>query len=297
MEQNLEGLLDSIEEVNPNPPAGEAPLEGKDNSEIEIPKRAVSTGEAPVSPQYANDIARQVDEMYRKGATTAEVNNFFRLQSVDLSNMKSEELVKEGLKYEYPNLSAEDLTELYDEMYGEGVGAKAKREKDASDFRKKIAEMQQSAKEPAKEQDRIAKEARQKQLSSDWTAVSEAVADKQLKEVSLEFPTEDGQAHKFAFPVDDGVKAAMIEAGREFALAHNLSLDKSSIPKIQEHMKRVAFYLKGPEIFEAGIRDAVAKGLRLGLRQRINPQTPQNQNPRGQQEVNGMDKVRQNPFS
>lgn len=295
MEQNLEGLLDSIEEVNPTP-TGEAPVEKKDNSEIEIPKREVS-GEAPIAPQYANEVARQVDDMYRKGATTAEVNNFLRLHAVDISTMKTEELVKEGLKLEYPNLSAADLDELYDEMYGETTAAsKARREKDASDFRKKIAEMQSNAKMPAKEQDRLVSEARQKQLAQDWTAVSEAVAERQLKEVSFDF-SDDGGKHTFSFPVDDGVKAAMVEAGREFALAHNLKLDKASIPQIQEHMKRVAFYLKGPEIAEAAIRDAVAKGLKLGLKQRINPQTPQNQNPRGQQEANGMDKVRANPFS
>lgn len=253
------------------------------------------TGAAP-EPTYANDIAKTVDDMFRKGATTSEVNNYLRLHQLDATGMSAEALVREGLRMEYPNLSPEEVEELYNESYGEmDAKTKAKITKDAADVRKKIAELQASSREPASERDRRAQEQRMQAMTKNWSQVAETMAEKQFNEVRINLPSDKGE-YQFAYPVAAETKRALAEAAIQFAVQQGLPMNKESLPAIQDHMQRVAYYIEGPKMVEAALRDAISKGVRMGLRQQINPGQPREAAPVEQGDNQWMGQRRLNPF-
>lgn len=292
MNEDLKQLIEAITPVDSPEPAGAAPKGELDDLFL---SPAQETGVAP-EPTYANDIAKTVDEMFRKGATTSEVNNFLRLQQIDATSMSAEALVKEGLRMEYPNMSVEELEELYNESYGElDAKTKAKLSKDAADVRKKIAELQATSREPASERDRRAQEQKMQMATKNWSQVTETMAERQFSDIRINLPSDKGE-YTFAFPVSPDTKKALVEAGVQFAVQQGLPMNKESLPAIQDHMQRVAYYIEGPKMVEAALRDAISKGVRMGLRQQINPGQPREAAPPAADDTQWMGQRRMNPF-
>jgi hypothetical protein len=291
VEDDITGLIDSIEPVQAAAPAGEAPAAAAIDNDIQIP---APTGEAP-EVSYTNETVKTVDEMYKKGATHQEVQNYFRLLNVSHETMAAEHLVREGLKLDNPKLSETDIDELYEEEYGSETGAKAKArlEKDADAVRARIAEMQDQAKTPAAAKQQQAQQAQLNKIVENWGQVADAVVAKRLSEINISV----GDEFSFGFAVTEEMKPALKQAAIDYAVQERLSFDKDSIAKIQDHMTRVAYYMQGPEMVEAVVRDAIAKGLKLGLKQRVNPGNPREVNPAKGGENEWAKARRANPFS
>lgn len=290
--EDLRSILEAITPPQSAEPSGEAPKGEFDD--LFVPTQSES-GAAP-EPTYANDVAKTIDEMFRKGATTSEVNNYLRLHQLDSSSMSAEDLVREGLRMEYPNMSAQDLEELYNESYGDmDAKTKARMTKDAADVRKKIAELQATSREPASERDRRAQEQKMQALTKNWGQVAETMAEKQFSEVRINLPSDKGE-YQFAYPVGAETRKALVEAGMQFAVQQGLPMNKESLPAIQDHMQRVAYYIEGPKMVEAALRDAISKGVRMGLRQQINPGQPREAAPVEQGDNQWMGQRRLNPF-
>lgn len=290
--EDLKQLLESITPPEQAAPVGEAP-KGEFDDLFMTPTQ--ESGAAP-EVTYANDIAKTIDDMFRKGATTSEVNNFLRLHQLEVSNMSAEALVREGLRMEYPNMSADELDELYNESYGESdARTKAKLSKDAADVRKRIAELQASSREPASERDRRAQQMKIEQATKNWSQVAETMAERQFSNIRINLPSDKGE-YTFAFPVSNDTKRALVDAGVQFAVQQGLPMNKESLPAIQDHMKRVAYYIEGDKMVEAALRDAISKGVRMGLRQQINPGQPRETTPPVQEDGQWMNQRRVNPF-
>ena len=134
-----------------------------------------------------------------------------------------------------------------------------------------------------------------KKAAEDWGTLAQAVVEKRMASIPVSIPAENGE-YAFQFPLSDDAKSALVQAGIDYALASGLKMTQENIPKIQEHMQRVAYYMQGPEITEAAIRDAITKGIRMGLKQHVRPSTPNGVDPGRPTETQWIEEVRRNPF-
>jgi len=270
--EDLTGILDSIEPIK-----AVEDLTGKQGEAPEIPIPEVpKSGEAP-EPQYAHDMSRQIDVMYRNGATTDEVTNFIAMAAKDPSKMDVETLARESIRMDNPGLSDEDVQELYEEQYGDDtVSQRAARNKAAVKARQRIEEIRKTSQEPASVRKQKEAEQHQTQLMTGWAQVADSIAEKRMANIEVKIPAEGGE-YAFNYPVTEEARKQLAEAATLYAVQNNIPLTKEGVNKnidaIQDHMRRVAFYINGPEMVEAAIRDAITKGVRMGRKQGVNPST------------------------
>lgn len=264
-------LDDVINAIEPKAAEGVAPeagagTNGGDDIDIAIAAASAKPSEG-AAPEFAGEQSRVINEMFSRGASVEEVQNYLRLSVIDTSAMDNESLVKEHLRFENPGLSQDDLQDLFDEEYGEGnAKAKAKLLKAAAKAKEVIGGLQSASTETQAQKRQLHEAQALEEARGKWGQVADAVIEKRMATVDI-------QDLGFSFGVPAESREFLKQAAIEFAVQNKLEMKKDSLPAIEDHLQRLVFYMHGQDIVDAALRDALTKGKITGLQQRVNPST------------------------
>lgn len=220
---------------------------------------------------FANDISKKVNEMFKNGATQNEVNNFFRLNSLDLKSLKPQELIKESLKLEYPYLNELEIQAEFEDRYGydpddEDAQKRVERKMkmDAASAEKALSEMIVKASEPEAVRSNRQAEQQRQQLRTAWEQQLGAIKD-------LKFPV----SHKAGdFEYSYELPVELSEEVRKSLLENLVQAGSNPTPQEIEQAKNAAVmmsFIRNPEkAIKAIVGDAISKAMEYRARKSEN---------------------------
>ncbi len=232
---------------------------------------------SPVS--YANELVQELDSMYKEGATDDDVDNFLRVQRMDISKMQDLDAVKIQMKMEHPTMTDEMVEGMlqeefgsldYEEMtpYQKGkLTIKAKTAKEAIAKYKKEVKTSTVGVSRKQQQEAINAKAAQ------WLKVINVFL-ANIKEFPIPLALKDKKPFaQIKIALLPEFKQQLAFQIAQFALNSNLAMDKTAPPLIQDFIKRSMYFAFGDYIVEETIKHASDEKLR-NFHNINNPHTP-----------------------
>lgn len=217
---------------------------------------------------YANEKAKRINEMYASGATEAEVENFLRMQRIDISKMSSMEKVRQSYKMMYPDMNDADIDEYLKETYGDvdeeamSGSAKIKLRKDAEIAAEQLKKMQVNASETDSERKNKVLAQQHKAMSEGWGRVLTARFGNQ-KAIEIELPIGDGKSvFKVDFEIPEATKKFALQQLQATAVQSGWKLDVDTLNNQGAQMlENLVFALHGREILAKAVANAQKGGV------------------------------------
>lgn len=216
------------------------------NSEEDIEKwktentKTVEVEKVVEKAVYANERLKALDEFVRKGGKE---EDFYKTQFTDWDKKSAEEVIREGLKNEFPTATPKQLDILFKNRYntnedevGEDVAEINKltltsaAEKLRSDFKAQQVKVLQINNEPSPEE--IAEQKRIETFRNDWQAKAPAtVQNLKAIEFDVEHVAENGDknTYKIAHKVNEALKEQILDITKDPTKLIRLYADKNGI--------------------------------------------------------------------
>jgi hypothetical protein len=225
---------------------------------------------------FANPVAKSVNEMFKNGATQAEVNNFFRLQGIDVHNLTPEQAIKERLRLEFPDVSPSDIEDEFAARYRHDPedeqsvkDYQRKLKFDAPAAKKALSEKILQAGEP--ESVRIRKEQGEKvaQLAGAWT---DGLSGMKEVKVPLSHKVDDFEyTYELPLEVGDEVRKSLAE----YSAQEGIGFSQDALQKAQATAAGMIFARDPQKFINQAVRDAVAKAMEHVTRKYENNTPPE----------------------
>lgn len=161
--------------------------------------------------RFPNERMKQMAEMYEKGATDAEVDNWLTIQKLDVGKMSPDEAIKMKLRMDYPGVSNEDIEARMERLYGFEEGderaerlAKSEKAFAAEEAKRFLSQQIKASSEPESVRQAAAREAQIAQQVKEWEGHLPAVT--QDLKVPLSVKDADFE-YSFELPIEVGAEA------------------------------------------------------------------------------------------
>ena len=221
-----------------------------------------------ISP-YANDLSKEINEMYRLGATSDEIQHFLNLQKMDISSMSDTEAIKLQMKMSSQGkLSDDDLNSWYEEAYGdpedELTGAqKVKAMQDAQAARDSLSKFKVDSGQPAAVlKQRQAEQAFEKANTFWGEVVSKTITNNETKNFSVEIgKDDDGQplSLTYDFPIPKEGRDIIAHETAKWAARNGLRGNEADYQQVKQFSDKLLWAQYGPQIMENAVRHAKSK--------------------------------------
>jgi hypothetical protein len=205
-------------------------------------------------PKYANELVEKIDKMFKDGATEDSIQEFIKLQRMNVSEMDDESVLKTLYKKEFPQFTDDELDEMLKEEFD---GSSLKLKKAAIEGRKKLEEMKVNIQEPENIRMQKIQGEQAKARFENWVKVNAAVWG---KKESHSFDLQIGDAStklNFALPIDTR-EHITLEVSK-YAAQNKIPATQEGLKHLQDVAERMLFFKHGKEILSTLFRDVSAK--------------------------------------
>ena len=253
----------------------------------------VQNQELSGGPKYANDLVAKIDEMYRGGVPQQQINEFIRMQNVDVANMSDVEIVKMAYKQDYPNMTSEEIEQLLEEDFGdlEGMGG-IKLKKEAVNARKKLEQLKVDLAEPEHIRQQKAKQSEMDATFRNWsTLLGRMYENKQVQAFDVQLG--DNQ-HSIEFNIPDEFRPLLAQELAKYATTQNIPVTNKGLEQLQDFAERSIMFKYGKDILAKVIRDISAETKSGELRRlhNVEPISRGEQKTHVKKELTGLEKTR-----
>jgi hypothetical protein len=207
-------------------------------------------------PKYSNELVQKLDEMYRNGVPEDNIQEFIRLQRMDVEKLSDKEVMKMVYSKDYPGIKDEELDQLLEDEYGDldGIGG-IKMKKAAIDGRKKLSDMKVNIAEPEHIRMQKTEEAQAVKRFQNWEKVVNSVFNKESHEFKLDV---GGKESVLNFTLPESSRQKLNIEVTRYATMNNIPPTKEGLAQLQDFAERTLLFAYGKEIMGTLMRNASA---------------------------------------
>ena len=212
---------------------------------------------------FANEKAKALNELYSKGATDAEINNWWKIQNLDFESMSPLQKIKEALRLDHPNLSSEELDSYIETQYGASneedldSAAMARIKIESREADAKLSGAKVKSNQTEKERQYAAQNREVEALAKSWGKVIDLRFGKQSNfSYEVEIP---GSEEKFNidFELPEGTRNQIAKQITLMAAQNRWPLEMDSVNKNAKSVyENLVFAFHGKEILARAVADA-----------------------------------------
>jgi len=224
--------------------------------------------QSKISP-YTNDLSKEINELYRLGATNDEVQGFLKLQNMDVDGMNSADSIKLQMKMSADGqLSNEDVDSWYEDVYGDDgdeiTGAqKVKLIQDAKAAKEFLNSRKVDSGQPAVVLKQRQAEENFKRNNNFWSdVVTKTITNYETQSFPVNIgKDENGEAIElnYDFPVPKEGRDMIASETARWAAMNNLGGNEADYQKVKLFSERLLWAQYGPEIMGNAVRNAKSK--------------------------------------
>jgi len=279
----------------PNNPAapegGDADIEGhivkmfgRPSAEIQAALTEVNDLRVKAATRYSTPLVERIDKLAQGGASVADIQRFFEIQSLDVANMSPEQSIIAHFRFG-KNLTQDQAAALFRSKFpalAENADADAKllREvelKEAAENAAAYFKENQAEHEPAKPNE--ADVAQEKVMRDKWANVAATLP----KTASIEVARDGKPYYKLDYnpSLTDAEAKYVNETVINFAITNKLPFDGASVAQLDDVRRRVIINLKMDDLLDTMLRDVESSFTESAAARYSNSGggNPQNPNP------------------
>lgn len=247
-------------------------LMGALGARTELPEiqRRLADAEAKANKNpFANEIARAVNDLVLKGANPAELEQFIRVQNMDIKALEPIEAIRQAIRADYPSFDAE----MVDAYMASKLGLAAYIDGDEAKPADKVA-LFDAHKNAVNRLEALKVAAATPASAADLAATEQAIATKRqallpvAKAIVASVPAivigEGDSAFNFPIPAAFSEQAAQQIVER--AIADGWPVDDTLADRGKEMFVRMAHFVHGPDMIIAAVRHGESVGRAEALK-------------------------------
>ena len=224
---------------------------------------------ATLSGAYANDKIKTLNELYRKGASDSEIENFWKVQKFDISKMSPLEKVRAAALLDNPDYTEEDLNNYVTGKYGASSEdelesmAKTTLKTDQRLAEERIKQAQVNSGETEKERTGRAQNEQYQKTHQGWSKVMSGHYGN-MKTTNIEVPSVDGKSTvQVPFDIPDNTRKMAAEQLAQMAAQQGWKFTAEEMQsKGKAVFEQLLFALHGKEIVARAVAQATANTVK-----------------------------------
>lgn len=207
-------------------------------------------------PKYSNELVQKLDEMYRNGIPEDNIQEFIKLQRMNIDEISDKDVMKMVYSKEYPGLKEDELEQLLEDEYGDldGIGG-VKIKKAAIEGRKKLQQMKVNLQEPEALRMQKAAEAEAEKTFNNWHKVVNTIMNKPQHEFKIDL---GGKESVLNFSLPEAAREKINVEIAKYATMYKIPPTKEGMAHLNDFAERTLLFQYGKDIIATFMRNVAA---------------------------------------